>query len=475
MLERVDRLSALLRASLASMCTHAGLQRSNARMRRAACIVERCDLDGGSHAAVAREIGVARRQFYRDRALALDALAIELDDLIRARSPQAARTADTLRLAFEAAETMIGVGRYDEAENVLMRVDESATIYGDRLRATARLLETAVESGERARQQRTFERARTLGTPAGGAPVAARARFDLAVLLVQTELAGADCRLQRARLLDELRALDEADDERWEVLTLGLSQRATDAHTRGDFATALASLHEAEAVLRRCAAPPLTLPALLPNLLGVTLMMLPQSLDAASDQHKRAVALARPRGLLRIVVASTLNDFAIDLWEGRADRVLVPAMDVLETARAVTSTDEFGRLCILVAKIAMGAGRLDAALQLLDGVRDDDENYPRLRPRAILAKAECLLRAGEFARASAAAHEALGAIRSSGEDSLVGTALLLDAEALIGTHDPTLARKALGEALIALQRTGSAHVLDRAHALANRLGSRGAP
>ena len=470
MQERADRLTALVRASLASMCTHAGSQGSNERMRRAARIVERCDLDGASHAAVAREIGLARRQFYRDRALALGTLAIELDDLLRARTPYVTTAVDAVRLAFEAAETMVGVGRYDDAENVLGRVLASAGNAGDRVRAAARLLEAAVESGERARERRALDREGAQRALLVDAPATARLRFELARLQTSAELS-APAEARRVHLLDELRALTDAGDERWEVLAVGLSQRAGAAHTRGDFATALASLHEAEALLRRCEAPPLTLPALLPNLLGVTLMMLPQSLDAASEQHKRAIALARPRGLLRIVVASTLNDFAIDLWEGRAERVLTPAMEILETARAITSSDEFGRLSILVAKIAMGAGRLDAALGLLDAVRDDDENLPRLRPRVLLAKAEALLRAGQFERASAAAGQALDAIRGSGELSLIGTALLLDAEALMGAQRLGSAREALDQALETLQLTGSAHVLDRAQRLAERLGS----
>lgn len=468
--ERGDRLIAVLRASLAAMCTHAGPQRSNDRIRRAARIVERCDLEGCSHAAVAREIGLARRQFYRDRALALGALAIELEDVLRARVPHAGRAAESVPLAFEAAETMVGIGRYDDAEAVLERVLATAHNADDRVRAAARLLEAAVESGDRRRQRRALERVQPQRGRLPNAP-AARIRFELASLQAKAELGVPADAAQRACLLDELRARNDSDDERWEVLAWGLSQCAIDAHTRGDFATALASLHEAEAVLRRCEAAPLTLPALLPNLLGVTLMMLPQSLDAASEQHKRAVAIARPRGLLRIVAASTLNDFAIDLWEGRADRVIAPALDMLETARTFSSTDEFGRLSILVAKIALGAGRLELAVRLLETVRDGDENLPRLRPRAMLAKAEALLSAGEFGRASAAAHEALGAIRRSGELSLVGTALLLDAEALIGTQRRGLARKTLAEALETLERSGSAHALDRAHRLVGRLGT----
>ena len=469
--ERADRVLAIVRASLASMCSHAGAHRCNDRMRRAAAIIERVDLGGREHAAVAREIGLARRQFYRDRSLAFDALALEIDDLVRAKPAPVYAAFDAARLGFDVAETLVGVGKYDDAEALLNPIAASAGIIEDRLAAAARLIEAACESGERERTQRALDRARALETAAETGTFPARARFELAAILADEMLAGPARDQRRTALLDRLRAADESSDERWETLALGLSHHAAAAHTQGDFATALASLHEAEAVLRRRERPALTLTALLPNLLGVVLMMLPQSLDAASEQHKLAVLLGRPRGLMRIVLASTLNDYAIDLWQGRAASVCTHAIQTLEAARFVTSREEFGRLAILVAKIAMGAGRLSDALALLEEIKGSHDDFPRLRPRAILVEAEVLLRAGDFQRASAAARNALGATRRSGESSLVGTALLLNAEALIGTDRRSLARKALDEALATLEQTGSAHTLSRARKLDKQLGA----
>jgi tetratricopeptide (TPR) repeat protein len=440
-------------------------------MRRAASIIERCDLDGREHDAVAVEIGLARRQFYRDRSLALAALALELDDLVRAKPARVQSIVDATRLSFDVAETLVGVGRYDEVEALLGGIAVSAASPDDRLAASARLVEAACESGERLRTLRALDCARRVGGSVESGAAAARMRFDLASVLADDMLggpAGGEC---RTLLLDRLRASAESTDERWETLALGLSHHATAAHTKGDFATALASLHEAEAVLRRCRRAPLTLTALLPNLHGVTLMMLPQSLDVASEQHKLAILLGRPRGLMRIVVASTMNDYAIDLWQGRAPLVCTRALETLEAARAVTSQEEYGRLAILVAKIAMGAARLDEALRLLESIKGSHDDYPRLRPRAILVEAEVLLRAGDFKRASAAARAALGATRRSGESVLVGTALLLEAEALVGTDRPRLARKTLDKALVTLERTGSPHMLGRARRLERQLNS----
>ncbi len=465
--ERADRVLAIVRASLASMCSHAGAHAANEHMRRAAAIVERCDLAGGSHDRVAADIGIARRQFYRDRALAFDALALELDDLLRARSvPPSVDGA--AHVGFEIAEALAGVGKYDDVEALLGGIATAATC-DDRFRAIARWLETACESGERARIRRALARARGVATTLERAAAFPRARFDLALLQAAELLEGSDRSVERSPLLDALRSCLESNDERWEALSMGLTQHATAAHTQGDFPAALASLHEAEAVIRRCERPAKTFAAYLPNLLGVTLMMMPRSLDAASEQHRLAVELGRARGLMRIVIASTLNDCAIELWQGRAHSVCDRAMETLAAARSVMSHDEFGRIAILTAKIALGAGRLDEALKLLSEVKGSNGNYVRLRPRAILVEAQVMLQVGDTKRACKAARAAVSVAKRSGEASLVGTALLINAEALAATPQRSLARRALREATLVLEQSGSPHVLDRARKLAERL------
>ncbi len=471
--ERHHRILAILRASLSSMCSHAGTERSNERMRRAANIVERCDIAGDPHEAVANDAGLARRQFYRDRQLALESLALELDDVLRVQESSSLTLVDATHIGFDVAEALVGVGKFDEAEALLERIATSASP-DDRVRACARSIEGACETEERGRTRRALARATEIISGIDASSFLARARFDLAVITANELICAPLSTNARAALLDRLRDMSEASDERWETLAIGLSARAVAANTRGDFSTALASLHEAEAVLRRCERVPLTLPALIPNYLGVTLMMLPQSLDAASEQHRRAASLGRARGLMRIVVASTLNDCAIALWRGHASTVCAQAMETLETARAVTSRGEFGRLVVLVAKIALGAGRLGDALRLIDEVKGVNDEYPQLRPRAILVEVEILLRAGDFKRAVEVAQAAIDATRASGESSLVGTALLLHAEALIGSDDRTLAARTLGDAIAALETTGSAHALSRARDLAAQLARRAA-
>ena len=198
-------------------------------------------------------------------------------------------------------------------------------------------------------------------------------------------------------------------------------------------------------------------------------MMMPRSLDAASEQHRLAIELGRARGLMRIVIASTLNDCAIELWQGRAHAVCDRAIETLAAARTVMSHDEFGRVAILTAKIALGAGRLDEALKLLEEVKGASGDYLRLRPRAILVEAEVMLQVGDAKRACKAARTAVNVARRSGEAARDGTALHFNAEALPASTQRGLARRTLHEATEVLQQSGSPHVLDRAQKLAERL------
>jgi hypothetical protein len=80
-----------------------------------------------------------------------------------------------------------------------------------------------------------------------------------------------------------------------------------------------------------------------------------------------------------------------------------------------------------------------------------------------------MLQVGDTKRACKAARAAVTIAKRSGEASLVGTALLFNAEALAATPQRSLARRVLREATLVLERSGSPHVLDRARKLAERL------
>ena len=201
-------------------------------MRRAASIVERCDLAGKSHDDVAAELGVARRQFYRDRALAFDALALELGDLLRSRSmPPSIDGA--AHFGFEIAEALAGVGKYDDVEALLGGIAVTAKC-DDRFRAMARWLETASESGERVRIQRALERAHQVAPSEQPAPFA-YARFELAVLQAEELLEGADRSEERYAVLSALRSSHESNDERWEGARDGVGRSTRPRRIRRRF------------------------------------------------------------------------------------------------------------------------------------------------------------------------------------------------------------------------------------------------
>jgi ATP/maltotriose-dependent transcriptional regulator MalT len=81
-------LVAQLRAMIASAVDELAKEddASDLRVRRMATIIRRCDLDGEYQDAVAREIGLQKRQFFRERRLAIERIAPQIYKLVEARS-----------------------------------------------------------------------------------------------------------------------------------------------------------------------------------------------------------------------------------------------------------------------------------------------------------------------------------------------------------------------------------------------------
>lgn len=457
--ENGERVRAVIRGALKSIASYSGDFHTAEIRARAARIIELCDLEGCTHEDVIREIGLSRRQFYRDRSMGMELVAIELDSVL-VGNPQRTASAAHRRFEFDIAETLIRTGRPVDAENILLRLCEN-TKEEDRTLSCALLVYSACESGDTNGVCKALALAKQY-LPKGVASGVVGARLELALCDADELLGRRGARARRLRTLDRLRTMGDDTDERWETLASGLISHATSANARGDFETSLACLHEADALLHRCEEPSTALPAMIANMLGVTLMMMPSSLEAAMEQHRRAVQIARQRGLARIAVASTLNEFAIAMWRGRAHEVYDQALSALALGRITTTPEEYGRMALLVAKICLEAGQYDQARALLDEIGTPGGTLPRLRVRVSLLQTELYLQLQEFDKAAFCAEQALQFATDASERSLRGTALLLLAESRAGqSHEPA-AREAFSAAIDHLVRYGSAHALERA-------------
>lgn len=460
-------LNTSIREILAVVSSSPGDAVTTERRRRAAHIIERCDLQGCGHKEVAEQLGLSRRQFYRDRLLALEVLATELER--RAGGVPGRVEAAEERIPFEIADAFLGLGRFDDAHHALSHLASSAATGDQRLRALARILESACESGDRERVRRSSEELERAAQSVPSRATATNARVNLARALVEDVFGSADdARARREAEIARLRAASDRDDDLYETLAVGLVQSASAARVQGEFRNALAHLREAEELTMRLPRSSMMLRAQIPNELGATLMLAGET-SAATAEYRRCVAFSREHGLMRVAVCSTLNNFVLDHWQGHTAEVYGPAAAMLDTARSVLSREELARISLLVAQIALSANRLNDALALVNEVKRAHSDIRVVIPRAILAETEVYLKTGNYVRAVRLASDAVAAARDAQELSLLGVALLYSAEAYAASGNRAKATATVHDALSTLERAGSHHVLARAQRLSSAL------
>jgi tetratricopeptide (TPR) repeat protein len=462
---------ASIRASLASVASPSGVAALAERRRRAARIIERCDLDGEPHDVVAAELGLSRRQFYRDRQLALELLAIELETSMGPTADAYVETSEH-RIAVEVADALLGIGRFDEAQRAFERIATSAASGDDRLRAAARALETACERGDTICIRRTLDRLESATATIASVSVSARARATLARTLAEDALQlHTDAQARRETALGELRSARDFGLDECEALATGLVHAASAARERGEFALALTQLNEAQAVAERFTHASVFMRAVIPNEIGVT-SAFAGSMDSAADAYRRAVTFARERGIMRIAVISALNNLVIDHWQGQTTRIYPAASALLAAARPLLSREETARSALMVAQMATSANRLDEALALLAEIKASHGDLELVAPRVLLTEIEVRLRTKDFVRAEHLAGDVVALTRGNEASPLLGVALLYSAEAYAARGNRRRATATVRDALFALERTGSAHVYARAQRLSSRLSGR---
>lgn len=439
------------------------------RNSRAATILRRCDIDGAAHAQVAAELGLSRRQFYRDRSLALQLLATEMEDRIQTPQSGSAAAADLATLAYESVEALLAVGQFDHAKAALERISRSACAPEDRIRACCDLVDIHCEDVRHAGAAQALESAREIWSQLPQSRSAtASARMALANAQYATLLCNhANAEHHRREGLASLRGMAHSPAVA-ELLTRTLLADAASLRERGDQRAAIAALDEAEASLDPRRPSSLLLEALILNEKGAAFMLLPGGLSDASRLHQRAAQLARERRFMRIALASLLNDCAVDHWQGKTKSALAAAREVLEAARGVAFTQEFARMAMLVSSFALAVKETNTALDLLAEAKQFAQDGGSLHSRALLSEARLHLQTGSHRRAIELASEACGAVESAGARALLGTALLYAAEGYAALGD----RRAIGavtQAIAELERGGSPFNLCRAHRLAGKL------
>jgi hypothetical protein len=444
---------------------HVGDSVVRERNRRAALILRRCDLDGAPHPEVALELGLSRRQFYRDRSIALQLLAAEMEARLHVPSLPMHAVNDVTALAFESAEALLAIGKFDDAKENLERLASSAAHPGDRLRALCDIVEVACEEMRDDEALAVLEHARRL-KPDSAVESARVALAESAYATLMCRHLEAAAHRESAMLV--LRPLNGSLSN-VEMLARTFLAEAAARRERGEPRIALDAIESAQALLDRRQPFYPMLKALALNEQGAALMHVPDGLADASRMHRRAAELARERRFMRVAFASLLNDCAVDYWQGKPKSALTTACGVLEAARNVVFSQEFARMALMVSTFALAAKETNIAMELVEQATSVATDAGALRSRALLAQARLHLRTASYPRALELASEAVERLDSSGTKTLIGTALLYAAEAHANMEHQREAVTSVNEAIRQLELAGSPFHLSKAHRLAAKL------
>lgn len=449
--------------------THAGNAVVRERNRRAATILQRCDLDGAAHPEVALELGVSRRQFYRDRDVALRLLTAELEARLPAPASASTSVIDTAALAFDAAEALLALGKFGDAKLTLERIAESTESSTNRLYALAELVDIECEEMCEPDALAHLHRARSVWQSSGEGDPLIYARLALAESSHATLLGNLiEAATHREQSIAALRR-SPASPASGEMLIRTLLAEASALRERGEQRAAMQTFEDAQQYLDQRQRQFHMLQALILNEKGATMMLLPGRLADASRMHQRAAGLARERRFMRIALASLLNDCAVDYWQGKPRTALATARGVLEAARDVVFSQEYARMALTVSSFALAAKDAAAAFDLVNDAGLVATDAGALRSRAILAEARLRLRTGDHARALELAQDAYQRLERTGVKALLGSALLYMAEAHAELAQHREAIEAIDRAIEQLERSGSPFHLSKAHRLAAKL------
>ena len=411
---------------------------------RAARIVQRCDIEGASHKAVVHELGISRRQFYRERARARELIVEALR-----QHPNAAVGKTRQESYLEAIETLhelVNQGRTAEAlaygEMLLERgapPEICASLHA--ARATAH-----TESGEHERARAEYalgERAAT-----GAAPAA-----ELAFAAAYAEYVRPDYRRasELAARAAEL-SVPPPGAQDWQ-------RRAHARHLRflanvlqggHDPKAALAVYGRAQDALFACTAVPKAAELRIATDIAITKLafaeLQPHAYSEAAQAHAAASwhALGYERVWALLALACAASNAA-------SDDALRHANEAGSLAPAVVGGSWLGRIYLLVSRIQVAGARSQEALRYLALARDAiPERHYLLRWFYELRAAEVRVALLDGSRALAHADAALALRAPDTESHHYGSLLLVKARALdlVGDRRGALEHGERGLALI---------------------------
>jgi tetratricopeptide (TPR) repeat protein len=430
-------------------------------LRRLQAIVERCDLGEEPHDVVARELGVCRRQFYRDRREAFERIACIVREQAVAPAFSVAERPDEVALQLTLASRLQNAGHFSAARTALERLSTQTLAPPQRALAMHELIELLCESGNISEARTALTRAKRdlANTDATGdelrllraETLAAKAAVMTRSGEAQSAIAAAD---QGIRLLETA----GAPGGRVPVLLMKLAIAKSFAQCEtGSFEAAIQTIGSAKHACDFSAQPAIA--ATLHLYGGFAHVCLPWGIHRAARENGQALQIARAHGLLRYEAVAYSNLCVIHLLRSEYEEALQYGRGALMLCESIGAPLDLSQLLMNLARVETARGNTANAIDLLTRAKRHSVGNPPGRAMIEVAYAEALNAQGAFGDAAPIARHARSVFEDWGVRKQMGMALSAEAEAYAGLGKQRAAVAAIHDAVDAVESVGSAYSL----------------
>lgn len=449
--ERIRRmLAGLLDEIVASAPTS-----ERRRAERTRSIILRCDLGGTAHKAVAAELGLSPRQFYRERERAILGAGEAFELLMARRHSAHPVMIDVFSVALQQISALRNAGLAGDALQLAHRIRCESP------RAEQRTALACVQAELHA-ELHEYDAALNL---LDALSCEALPNTHPAVMLTYAHVYAAIGAVARAYSYTEA-AIGEA--RACDVRARALLLRCDLEISRGNMSGARSALQDAEFAIGRLEYVP-------PELLAEQLMqecyvyaLDPADSSAMLASYNRGLQLAQRHGLAGAAVNLTLSLSTYHSLQGRVEEAARYARRALDLAELIPWA-QYGPAYLIAAEAEIAAQRFEHASGFVRKARAVLRPDGRDFARAQMLEAQIECSSGRFREAVAAGKTAVELSQRADCPRFAGASLRILAEAYAGMNRLREARESIDDALSILESRGHGHSLGRARQVAARL------
>jgi tetratricopeptide (TPR) repeat protein len=469
------RVRAALLAAVASLDARGPGQVADARAARQRAIVARCDLRREKHAAVARDLGICLRHFYRERRVALERLLAALYERLRTATPITSGPPSRFELDLDHVAMLRLGGQFDAAFRAIAAVARAAPSAAESVRAWCYAVEIATDVDDGTRAQAFFAEA------VQAARDVASDDEEIHAAALDVEMASAFAAWQRhdftvaaasiENAVSGIRALPPSPQPTRARASIEILFRGAElACLYGNGREALSRLGAARGVLETMAHKPPDVTARLFLELGVVHGLIPGGANRAVEYALEAFETFRACSSSSGVAAAAGSLCTLYAVAGDSERALAFGALALDIARAHGGVAEIADRSLILSQAATLGGDPQRGLVLARSAQGHARGG-LYETRAAIAMAEAYVQLRRYGDATALAQLVAQRVAPTW-DRYLGVALRIEAEAAYGLGDARRAAQCIEASVAHLERFGHPALLRRAYESSSRLTGR---